>query len=162
VFDHLFAGDSYMLYTYMNYEFDHFVMTTDQQLLTFTVDGCSNVYIFLSHLPGVVESHSYQVKIGVQDNLRSEIVKSPPNAASQSFSTTGVLTCSEQSMWLSWLNAQIRFGKGSTVGQDVLFEWSDPQPYSINAFSLASRDNKEVMWTFPRDYCEYILCKQFS
>jgi hypothetical protein len=148
------ADEVYILYTTPVYDLDHFVMTTDQNALTFTVDACSDARIYLTYLPGVADSFAYGISLGIQDNLRSVIDKFPPNAESHSFSTTGILTCSAQSMWISWSSGLIQVGMGSSVGDNVQFEWRDSQPYSVNAFSLVSRDGGYVTWTFPRVFCK--------
>lgn len=144
-----------MLYTFSGYEFDHYVMTTDLKFLTFTVTACKDVHIFLTHLPGDVNKTAYKISLGLLENLVSTIDKLPPNAESQNFNTPGILSCSEQQMWASWSDGLIQIGMGLVVRENVLLEWNDPQPYAINAFSLASRDTSEVVWTFPKDLCEH-------
>jgi Farnesoic acid 0-methyl transferase len=154
------AGDKYILYTTSNLGFDQNVMTTGFKFLTFTVQACNNIHIFLTHLPGVVDTLAYKISLGLQENMMSAIEKLPPSVGGQSFNTPGILTCSEQEMWASWTDGRIQVGLGSSVLQNVQFEWIDPQPYAINAFSLASRDTSHVTWTFPRDYCKhsFLLC----
>lgn len=75
----------------------------------------------------------------------------PPDDQRQEFITPNILSCNGNQLWVSWLAGKIQVGFGTVLGQSQKFEWTDPQPISIHAFSLASQDDKVVSWTFLRD-----------
>lgn len=134
---------------------DHVVVTSQRGHLVFYLNACKEAHIYLTHIPGVVDDKTYKISIGTSSNTKSSISKTLPSQYTQEFDTPNILSCSEgQPFWAKWETGAIMVGAGLYVGQDVKFHWNDTQPYTINAFSLASNDDKAVMWSFQRDYGE--------
>lgn len=151
------SDDIYAVLTDNTKATDYVVVTTQRKSLAFNLNACKEAYIYLTYVPGVVDNTAYKVSIGTSSNTKSSIQKLPPNEQNQEFDTPNILSCTSSWMWISWENGVIMVGSGSIVGQDVKFQWTDAQPFSTNAFSLGSNDDKQVIWTFLRDYGLYYL-----
>lgn len=144
------TDNMYTIYTNSTNAFDHFVLTTDQKAFLFTVNACRDVYLFLTHLPGVTDFEAYRITLGVDENTRSSIYKTLPNETTFDASTN-IFTCSPKSLWVTWADGTISVGEGSDVNQGQLFTWTDTQPYAVNALAMASRDVNTVTWTLRRE-----------
>lgn len=144
-----------MIYTDATQTPDHVVVTTQRKYFVVNVDACKEAHVYLTHIPGIPDNTAYQISIGTSSNTKSSIRKMPPTEQTVEFDTANILPCSgSQAMWVKWDQGEIMVGLGSTVGQDIKFQWKDEQPYPINAFSFASKDDKAVNWTMLRDYGE--------
>jgi Farnesoic acid 0-methyl transferase len=142
--------------------FSRVVLTTERQFFIFTVEACRDIHLFLTHLPGVVDHHGYDIIIGAADNAKSIIRKLPPEDDLVEFPSEGILACdSEVAIWVTWSGGVINVGRGNTVSSEVLFTWTDSSPYLINALSLASSDVERAVWTFLRESGKHFFEKYY-
>jgi hypothetical protein len=136
------------VYTDETNDFDHVVLSTERKYFDFTVKACHSIHVILTHSPGVVYAFAYDVVIGTSNNTMSVIRKLSPNGMEREFVTDKILSCAaDTTLWMTWNDGIIRVGIGSTEH----FSWTDDDPYSINALSLASRDSDRVSWQFSKD-----------
>ena len=155
-----FSDDVYIVYTDKILPVDHVVVTTRYPFLVFTVDGCTNAHLYLTHHPEVTNSQAYLISIGISNNKQTSVQKMAPNTDLRTFDTDGILLCGgTQALWIDWTSGHFSFGVGFEIGQDRRFEWIDSQPYAINSFLLASTDDNPIKWTFPRGYGESATCQ---
>lgn len=160
-----FLDDTITIFTNASNPHDHVVITTQHSLKYFVVnlDACKDAHVYLTYVPGVFDTSAYLISIGKEGNTKSSIHKKLPNESLQEFDTPNILPCtSSQPMWIRWDQGDIAVGAGPTVGLDTKFQWKDDQPYTVNAFSLGSRDDKPVNWTILRDYGQILTVASYT
>lgn len=144
------ADNTYTIYTSSGDAVDQFVMTTDQKAILFTVNACRDLHLYLTHVPGVLDTETYRIAIGEDSNTKSRIYKSLPNEYVHTVDST-VLTCNSKSLWTTWSDGKISVGEGSDVTQGAFLTWTDSQPYHVHALAFGSKDSNVVAWTFLRE-----------
>ena len=77
----------------------------------------------------------YEIVIGAFGNLKALIRKgaqTPPQGHAQIGADTNKMASVASNQWISyWTNVKnglVKFGRGKTVGQNVILEWQDPDP----------------------------------
>jgi hypothetical protein len=115
--------------------------------VTFTVRHGQGAFLALienSATPAT--SAFYEVQIGGWNNSFSVLRKgtdfeSPTNVAAliQPVATAGILSNdTSKGFWLAYDNARVQFGRGSIIGSDELFSFTDPSPLQVDAYSVRS------------------------
>lgn len=52
--------------------------------------------------------------------------------------TPGILNCTQsRSFWISWLNGAVSVGQGCVINQNVIINYTDPNPIQIGYMGLA-------------------------
>ena len=102
-------GEGVVVTTGQDNKYDQFWFTIhDRTSLAFRVQGCSDVRLALSELPGIFSSDTYEVIIGGSANSMyaiKDVVGGGTVATSQ---RTDILDCLAFSdFWISWTNGKV-------------------------------------------------------
>lgn len=154
------VDDVYIVHTDETNALDHVVLATERKFFLFSVRACRSVQLHLTHLPGVVNDHAYEIIIGGPDNTKSAIRKLPPDEQLHEFDTQNILSCeTDRVFWTTWSDGVIKVGEGDIVGAREKFNWTDVSPYTINAVALASRDNTQAVWQFAKESGKFLIIR---
>ncbi len=100
----------------------------------------------------------YEILIGGFKNTRSLIREVKQGGAKCNASTPGILQAGmAQPFWVSWVDGNIRLGREHQVGNDVICEWQDPTPKSINYVSTSTSSQSDGEWIFPDEGVKFLI-----
>ena len=120
----------------------------------FTVAACNNAYIFMTSIIGVTSMFMYEVKL---TNSKSTIFQGHEGWPYVQVNTPNILNCQiPQQFWVSWINGNVRVGKGTIVGSQTIMDWQDMNPRPIASIGLATDQiPSSAEWTFLLDESAY-------
>ncbi len=151
----IFYFSEKLLYSYNEYIFhDSGISLHDKTSITFYVNAKNDANIALSenNIDGS-QAHEdlnvYEIVIGGWLNKASSVCEEKRGPEKCKASTPEILTPGvAQPFWISWDNGNIRFGREHQVGYDVICEWHDPTPRTINYLSITTRLGSDGKWIF--------------
>ncbi|KAK3087897.1 hypothetical protein FSP39_012248 [Pinctada imbricata] len=109
--------------------------------LTFTTNACHDVWVGL--MPNKHETSTmYKIGIGRGGNKFNTILK---NGTQKKRSDSAILTCYIKHLWVTWKNGRIAAGEGIDITKNVVIEWTDDDPLTVNDIGVSSWNEK---WTF--------------
>ena len=102
----------------------------DQPETTFLVKATQDARISLLMEPQLFNAPSYELEIGCEGNTKSKLhIKSLGSDVVFEENTGNILSDYKfRPFWISWQDGNFKFGRGFTVGQDVLLQHTDDQP----------------------------------
>ena len=139
---HFNSGDTVEIDTHSRYSYNtSWLDVVGKASFEFQIQACSDVHLALARIPGEAAVQSYEVVIGGWQNSKSAIRKFPlESPPSFQMDTPDILDCGEfRQFWVSWLDGDVRVGRGAVVGEDELMAWKDTsQPHSVNSVGLST------------------------
>ncbi len=134
----------------------------DKTNITFYVDATNDAKIALSEnyidgYHGQEDINFYEIVIGGWHNTIS-VINERQDPLKCTVKTPGILTPGvAQPFWITWDNGNIRFGREHQVGYDVICEWQDPNPKTINYLSITTIATSDGKWIFPNKGVTFLL-----
>jgi len=112
--------------------------------ILFEAKAARNVFIALTQYKDTyVQDKMYEVLIGGWTNTKSTLRRNKFEGAPKlaEANTPGILSETEfRPFWFSWANGRIYFGTGKVVGQNILLDYTDPNPIPIYHLAIAGWD----------------------
>ena len=124
------------------------VPVSGKDSLLFRLKACSEAYLTLTEIEHNPHLNSYEVALGINGGSGNELRHKAGGSVQAEHSET-LLHCDEtRHFWVSWISGSIEFGKGDSVGSEMLLQWNHDTPYDINAVALATKDSVKGIWEF--------------
>ncbi len=135
----------------------------DKTSITFYVDAKHDASIALSenNIDGSQEHEDhnvYEILIGGWTNTATVIRRDKRGPNMCMVPTPEILTPGVAKLfWISWDNGTMRVGREQHVGYDVICEWKDPTPRTINYLSISTGWGSDGKWIFPNKGMTFLL-----
>lgn len=142
----------YSLYTNETNDFNFYSIISEGTQFEFALQACEEAYVILSSHPGEAESTSYEIRIGSDANQKCSIRKTGPNATeTHEFSTQDVLDCEwYRHFVVEWASGNFKLYEKDFT-EKLLVDWSDGNPYQVNAVHIGTRHEDTANWKLGRD-----------
>ena len=134
------------------YEYKYVWIETEKNSITFSVAACQEAYIALAKVPD--SSAAYEVALGIYNKKECALRATVKGADIVKAITDNIIVCGyARDIWISWEDfGEIKVGKGTKVGSDVILQWPNPIPRrAINTIGFATGDGVFGTWRFNRD-----------
>ena len=91
-----YSLDMYHFYTENVFDYTRNVFVAQHSSVIFSVRACADVFIALTHTPGVTTEKTYEIALGIEANSRSVIRGGVSQINMASAETPNILDCNEQ------------------------------------------------------------------
>ena len=121
----------------------------DSDSIVFHVKACSDAYILLSEMFDDT-SNVYEIGIGTDKNIHSEIRQKVDGIPYTSAWTPDILSCDEyRSFWIMWIEKMgLDVGRGSVIGAGRFMIFRDLKGKNITAVSFSTGYGSTGSWRF--------------
>lgn len=59
--------------------------------------------------------------------------------------------------WITWLDGQVKVGRGSFVGKNVLVSWNDPNFHEVRGIAVSTGFGNKGRWLFSKEQGKLIF-----
>lgn len=112
------------------------------------VAACHGVFVELVEIPGNPRTRTYEFAIGLQENSKCELRDGIDGNLLASHNE-GLLHCTElRAFWFTWERGVIKMGTGYNVGSNMVIQYSDPNPLTVNAVGIGALEGVDALFEF--------------
>ncbi|XP_071128242.1 uncharacterized protein [Mytilus edulis] len=122
---------------------------------TFQVKASRDANIYLSSsttMDSIVPF--YDVNFGAHTNTKTQLIRRNDNLLTPIFSTSWntvidrhILKSWEfKDFWVSWDGGVVKHGRGTVIGDDLIGEWTDPNPFEVKSIGVLNSYNSNGDW----------------
>lgn len=121
---------------------------SEKSSIFFEVKACEHAFIYLSESP-VMDSTAalYEIIIGASGGTRVILRKhNYVNVGVESLGSETTHCKLFVSFWISWGNNNIKIGKGLIINQDIVIDWTEPDPFNIAGVGITTGYGSSGQW----------------
>ncbi|CAC5423978.1 unnamed protein product [Mytilus coruscus] len=117
----------------------------------FDLKVCSDAFVYLSASPIMDKQAAlYEICIGGGGGKKVFLRRQDPtfeDVASNVLGDGSTQCGSFQPFWISWQNGNIKIGKGLSINNKEVVDWSDPNPFIIRGVGVRTGVGQSGQWT---------------
>ena len=125
-----------------------------EKCLTFMVQASNDAFISLAGAEDTnFRKHYYEINIGSSNRRHIDISRTGVKK-NVYHSRTGKLVISREearSFWISWDTGKIKVGSGLEVDKDMMLEWTDKHPFTVETIGVMTGWGSNGTWTILND-----------
>ncbi|XP_071128232.1 C3 and PZP-like alpha-2-macroglobulin domain-containing protein 8 [Mytilus edulis] len=127
---------------------DYLLFPSQIQFFRFRVEACSDAFILLSSAENLQSQDFYEICIGANSNQATSFRRKYNTGAIYFLTTLDILSCTEKrTMVVRWtLDGKITLDKETSVGTEIVMEWTDPNPIPINGVGIMTGWGSNGLW----------------
>ncbi|CAC5400545.1 unnamed protein product [Mytilus coruscus] len=131
---------------------DFHLFPSQNQLFRFRVEACNDAFILLSAAVNLQSQDFYEICISANGNKATSFRRKYNTGAIYFLSTLDILSCTEKrTMVVRWtLDGKITLNKETSVGTEIVMEWTDPNPIPINGVGIMTGWGANGLWVIER------------
>jgi len=121
-----------------------------QSWIVFSVQACRDAHVALSELFNNLQSRTYEIIIGGNENRNSFIRDSNTFIEVQRVDTVDIMDCyNYKTFWVKWdANYRITVGRGAYVDMNHFLNWVDPEKRNFQGLSISTYYDQPGLWDF--------------
>ncbi|CAG2185220.1 unnamed protein product [Mytilus edulis] len=122
----------------------------------FQVKASKDANVFLSSSTTMDSTMPfYDVNLGAHDNTKTQLVRRLDDSLSTTpftkewkagFDRHRLKNTEFRDFWVSWYGGIIKHGRGPVVGDDIIGEWADPNPFPVKSIGVLNSFNTQGDW----------------
>ena len=119
-----------------------------KDVLSFRVRACSDVHLILSSSLKARTARYYEISIGFDGGTHSSL-KFGNKQMAECITPRSVLDCkNDRHFWVHWDadSGLVEVGEGPLHGFNGLLSWTNPDPFDIQAISMATKTSVSGRW----------------
>lgn len=122
-----------------------------QDSVVFRVQACKDAHLTLSTLFNNVNSDTYEVIIGGNNNTQSFIRDRATMTDVQRVDTPNIMDCNNyKAFWAKWdkTTKRITVGDGAVIGKYGFLDWIDTNNRTFQGFTISTYNGASGLWDF--------------